>query len=263
MSLNIVIIDDEFLAVSHFLKMIADDTNVNCKHFWKMPEKLLDYAKGNPIDLAFLDIQMENMNGLELAQRLIKLQPKIKIVFVSAYPSYEKAYSSELKENYMGFCTKPYSKESLYVFISEALTLMQSRQVVNISAFGTFRVRVNGIEVDFSSGKSKELLAYLVHKNGEIVNQSEIIDALWLGKDVEHAKRLYRDACYKLRQTLAVYNADRIIDLKRCRAAIVKSSVNCDYWDFLDGKNNAKYAGEYLTEYGWSIGKQEELWECV
>jgi two-component SAPR family response regulator len=45
----------------------------------------LDFLQNNQIDVALLDIEMKNMNGLELANRAIDIQAQMEIVFVTAY----------------------------------------------------------------------------------------------------------------------------------------------------------------------------------
>lgn len=47
-----------------------------------------DYLKEHPIDLLFLDIDMPQMSGFELARTLCKEHPKTLIVFVSAYDQF-------------------------------------------------------------------------------------------------------------------------------------------------------------------------------
>ena len=41
----------------------------------------LAYATENPIDMAFLDINMRGMGGLALAEKIIEIHPDCKIVF--------------------------------------------------------------------------------------------------------------------------------------------------------------------------------------
>ena len=52
------------------------------------PMELLDFARQNQADVAFLDIQMYGMTGLELAKRLKDLIPEINIIFVTGYSQY-------------------------------------------------------------------------------------------------------------------------------------------------------------------------------
>ena len=51
-------------------------------------EQLLKRIETKPVDVVFLDIDMPEMNGLELAKRIIRINKDIVIVFVSAYDHY-------------------------------------------------------------------------------------------------------------------------------------------------------------------------------
>ena len=48
----------------------------------------MEYARENPVEAAFLDIEMPVMNGLVLAQKLRELIPGIVIIFVTGYEQY-------------------------------------------------------------------------------------------------------------------------------------------------------------------------------
>ena len=70
-------------------------------------EEVVDYckhAKGERIDLLFLDIEMQGMSGIELKDRILKEDAVWRIVFVSHYK--EKVFESfGLKT--LGFVVKP------------------------------------------------------------------------------------------------------------------------------------------------------------
>lgn len=49
---------------------------------------LLRFAQQHPLRLAVLDIQLPEGNGIQLAQRLLALQPACQVIFLTAYISY-------------------------------------------------------------------------------------------------------------------------------------------------------------------------------
>ena len=66
-----------------------------------------------PIDLLLTDMMMpEGVSGLDLAERLLGLQPGLKIIFTSGY-SVEEIDSAVLARTHAHFLQKPYSYESL------------------------------------------------------------------------------------------------------------------------------------------------------
>ena len=58
-------------------------------------EEALQRINGTPPDLIFTDIRMDGMNGLELAQKLKKDFPRIRIAMLTGYnfPEYRRAAS--------------------------------------------------------------------------------------------------------------------------------------------------------------------------
>lgn len=97
---NIVFCDDN----RQFLSLLRNAVEKECmKIVSKMEDYLigpafikgkdvLEYIKNNPIDVLFLDIDMPEMSGFELAKVLCRGYPKTKIIFVSAYENF--VYSS-------------------------------------------------------------------------------------------------------------------------------------------------------------------------
>ena len=66
----------------------------------------LAYATENPVDVAFLDINMRGIGGLGLAEKLIELQPRCKIVFCTGYEEYA---IPAFKIHASGYLMKPIS----------------------------------------------------------------------------------------------------------------------------------------------------------
>ena len=66
--------------------------------------------KNTPADIAFLDINMRGMTGVELAKKLKDLCPKINIIFVTGYEEY-KGDAMDLRAS--GYILKPVTKEQI------------------------------------------------------------------------------------------------------------------------------------------------------
>src|SRR5699024_10415720 len=61
-------------------------------------------------DVLFLDIEMPNTNGLELAEKIIEVNPNIEIVFVTAYNEYAV---QAFEVNALDYLLKPVKTERL------------------------------------------------------------------------------------------------------------------------------------------------------
>jgi two-component system LytT family response regulator len=92
--MNILIVDDEKLALSR-LQRILNNLGfcdiVACDDAFGA----LEAAKKTLFDVVFLDISMPDMDGLELAEKILQLEPKTFVIFQSAHDNFAlKAYQS-------------------------------------------------------------------------------------------------------------------------------------------------------------------------
>ena len=79
----------------------------------------LDLMKDHQFQLAFLDVTLPDMNGLELARRLRKLDPSLRFVIVSGYLSKEAAAMAQARdEGLICACiNKPFLHEEILSII--------------------------------------------------------------------------------------------------------------------------------------------------
>jgi len=70
----------------------------------------ITYAKSNNIRIIFSDIEMGDVNGIELSEEFLKINPRTNIIFLTAYADYSiDAWSTGAS----GFMVKPITEESL------------------------------------------------------------------------------------------------------------------------------------------------------
>lgn len=136
----------------------------------------INTQKDSP-DVAFLDIEMPEMSGLELARELKRTSPLTKLVFVTGFTQYAvEAFSLHAD----GYVMKPVSVEKNRAELdnlfraSPAETLKRLR----VQCFGNFEVFLDGEPMRFQYRKTKELLAYLVNRRGAMCSNGEIMAAL-------------------------------------------------------------------------------------
>lgn len=108
-NLKVLIVDDENLALSR-LKRLLNDNNIFDITEFNDPLLALKEISKTKVDLAFLDISMPNISGLELAEILININPKTYIVFQTAY---EEFALDAFKKGGIGYLLKPISNEDI------------------------------------------------------------------------------------------------------------------------------------------------------
>ena len=77
--MNIIAVDDEHLALKSFERAInkaVPDCVLSC---FDAPSKAIIYARDHRLDVAFLDMEMGGMNGLQLAKKLKEIYDKTNI----------------------------------------------------------------------------------------------------------------------------------------------------------------------------------------
>lgn len=87
-SIRCIFVDDEPMGLNVLLSHAGKIPNLNVLGTFASGTEALTFLQSNEVDLAFLDIQMPDLSGLELAKIL---SPAIKIVFITAHPEYAVA----------------------------------------------------------------------------------------------------------------------------------------------------------------------------
>lgn len=119
------IVDDEPLArdeLAHILrrsKKVEIAGEADC-----MEDALQDIVRLKP-EVVFLDIQLAEDSGLDIARRLLELEHRPEIVFATAYDEYAlKAF--EL--NAMDYILKPFDEKRIHQTVEKLLRIQQNRE---------------------------------------------------------------------------------------------------------------------------------------
>jgi len=211
----------------------------------------LESAKVKPFDVAFLDIQMPKTNGVELAKAFKKMNPKSNIVFVTGYSEYMMdAFSLDAS----GYLLKPATADQ----VKHALENLRypirvpSGPSITVQCFGNFEIFHNGEPIHFKYNKSKEVVAFLIDKNGAVASNNEVIIHLW--DDDENHNSYYRNLLKDIQDTFSELGCKDLFYRQRAGASIYPDKVRCDYFDFLAGKPSGinAYNGDYMYQYSWA-----------
>lgn len=253
--MRVIVVDDERLALRQFRFETEGIPWVNLAGAFSNPLEALEYVKDNPIEAAFLDIEMPEMNGIVLAEKLREIDPDLVIIFITGYEQYTLE-ALRVKADY--YLTKPYDSQEIKEVLDRArLLCARQKKRVYIRTFTRFELFVDGTAVYFSNAKAKELLALCVDHKGGTVTIEEAVDKLWEGREYDNrVKNLYRKAVMQIRQVLAEHGAEDVFYGNRGSCQIDVRKVDCDYYELLKGNPEAvrqwKASGKYLEEYSWA-----------
>ena len=247
--MRIIAVDDEKISleslVSSIRAIVAEDEVVSFRY----PEDALEYVKENSCDIAFLDISMAGMTGVELAEELKKYNSEINIVFCTGYGTYRDA-AFELHAS--GYLMKPITPEKVKSELENLRRPIFEKKRLKVQTFGNFEVYVDGKPLAFKYRRTKELFAYLVDRVGAMCTVGEIIGILFEdeGGREDYFQKLRRD----LLSTLEEAGCECAIVHKRGMLGVVISELQCDYYDCLSGKRDflSCYFGEYMTQYSFA-----------
>ena len=107
---NVILVDDSEIILTGGLPVLeAALPNATIAGFTR-PSEAVEYARANKVALAFLDIEMGRMSGLELCQKLLEINPRTNIVFLTAYADYS---FDAWKTGASGFMLKPLTPEGV------------------------------------------------------------------------------------------------------------------------------------------------------
>jgi two-component SAPR family response regulator len=273
--LKIAAVDDEKHALERFETVISSREDVELCGLFDDGDDFLAYIRKHPLDIVFLDIEMPEKTGLELAEEIMTVNPDILVVFATAFNQYA-VEAFEL--NALDYILKPISKERLAKTFERIASRLRPAQKTNtrqvqdnsiyIQCFSSFEVLINGTAAPFSSAKARELLAFLVSRSGSAVSWEQITEALWYENDYEKAHNNLHATVYRLRKWLTEHGIPQILECKRNRYRIIPDQFDCDLYEFekaeLDG-NRAKMQllckGRFMEEngYEWAYPKEAEI----
>ena len=253
--MKIMCVDDEPLMLQ-MLEMAVREAKPDADiEGFDEPEDLLDAAKESGCDVAFLDIHMSGMTGVELAKELKAVNPKMNIIFVTGFSEY-KADAMDMKAS--GYIMKPVTKEEVARELEELRfpIIPKSNALLRVQCFGNFDVFTpDGKPVHFERSRSKEIFAYLVHRHGSSCTTREIAAALFEDEPYDKKQQGYLQTLVSaMIKSLKKIGAEKAVYKSYNALAVNVDAIDCDYYRFqeLDAGAVNAYQNEYMSQYYWA-----------
>lgn len=253
--MRILCVDDEPLMLKMLemaIKEAKPDADITAH---KKQADLLNDAKENGCDIAFLDIHMRGMNGVELAKELKGVNPKMNIIFVTGYSEYA---GEAMSLHASGYIMKPVTKEKIEQELSDLRfpIVPKNDAILKVQCFGNFEVFLpNGERLHFERQRSKEVFAYLVHKQGGSCTTREIAAALFEDEPFDKKQQNHvQQLIYAMMKSLKKADVEEAVNRGYNALAVNPDVLDCDYYRFkeLDAGAVNSYQNEYMSQYYWA-----------
>ncbi|MBO1910236.1 response regulator, partial [Microvirga sp. 3-52] len=278
--MKVVLVDDEQLAVEVLEIVLGKFQDIEIVGKYTDPELALQEITDLNADVIFLDMEMGEFHGLQLAEKLIKKLPNLDIVFVTAHAQFALEAFEVFAVDYL---LKPVSSERLGKTIDELRTRRRNHKNIleeNVTekyllakTMGSFNLLCpNSKEIKWRTQKVKELFLYLWHHNPTPIHRSRILDDIWQDYTEDRAAALMHTTLYQLRKLLReigfvdpvklinehyiinvpvksdFHEIERIIGSTKLSAHLVENMVEL-------------YKGNFLEEedYHWALSTQYKM----
>ena len=251
--MTIICVDDEKLLMEETVSMCKELPQTDTVQGFSDSHDALDWMRTHSPDVALLDINMPDMNGLKLAAEIKRISPDTAIIFLTGYSEYAL---EAFEIHAAGYLLKPVSKERLAAEIAYIAAGKAPRRPPHVEArtFGNFDLLVDGKTVKFKQAKCKELLAYLIDRHGGDVSRAEAFGILYQDRPYDRSMQKQFDVIIRsLKKTLVEYGIAEIFEMSHAKMRILPERFSCDAYRFLDADAAAvnAYRGEYMSNYSW------------
>lgn len=257
-------IDDEPKMLQNLHNAIAEAVPDAEIRDFPLGQAALDAIRGEQLrpDLVFSDIRMPGVSGLELAVKLKLLWPDLGIVFVTGYDEYAlEAFQFHVN----GYVRKPVDADDIRKELAAIanMRLLPRSEKLTVRCFGYFEVFWQERPLHFQRQQTKELLAYLISREGGACTNEQISAALWEDEgDQSITNSRIRTLLSDLRSTLKGIGLENAIIRRRGWIAVDPKQIDCDFYRMRAGDVSAvnAFRGQFMQQYSWAELTAGELY---
>lgn len=209
-----VILEDEIPALDLLEVLVSRHESFTISGTFTNPAEALQQLPELQPDIIFLDVEMPQMNGLELAHRIREVSEQAHIVFTTGHAHYALEAFDVQALDYIVKPVTPKAIERVYGRIArqqssrrtperQAAASNIEAQAPVVTGFGRLEVRNQEQQLlQFPTRISEELFAYLLcHPNRE-VDKWKLSELLWPDMDGERVLRNLHTAIYRVKRVM-------------------------------------------------------------
>ncbi|MBE7088726.1 MAG: response regulator [Clostridiales bacterium] len=253
--IKILAADDEPFALSRLERCIKNSVKEAEVFSFEDPLELLEFAKTTSCDIAFLDVRMYGMTGVEVAKKLKEFNPNINVIFVTGYDEY---VGEAMAMHASGYVTKPVTEEKILQEVADLrypISQTSNKKLI-VKCFGNFEVLdKNQSILHFDRKKAKELLAYLIYKQGASCTVKEVSSVIFEDNRYDsNQQRYFQTIISSLVSSLRAVGAESIVQRSYGNVSVDIKQIDCDWLNFLSGDESQEkfYHGDFMAQYSWA-----------
>lgn len=144
MDLKILIVDDEPVSGAYLQRIIEEVPESQVVHVATSSIEALQQAEIHKPQVVFLDIDMPEMNGLEVAQILLEKQEDIYLVFATAHPDYALQAFELYSYDYI---LKPFNAARIKKTIRRIINHINQPSMPQAKADTIFKLEIKGRKI--------------------------------------------------------------------------------------------------------------------
>ncbi len=249
MRINVLVVDDEPLARSKIVNWLENFDKVDKIQEAQNGFEAQQLIQNSKIDLIFLDIQMPEMSGFELLERIEKLPL---VIFVTAY---DKFAIEAFKVNALDYLLKPFDKERFENSFLRAIE--QIKQIENLE----FAEKLKSL---LDSQSDRKFLEKITVKVGKKISFLEVQEIKWFKAEgnyvnifAENGNFLIRDSLLNLENKLNPQKFQRIHKSYILNTNLIqelKSISHGDYHIFLKDSTKLTLSRNYKEKFCKTLG---------
>jgi two-component SAPR family response regulator len=277
--IKVIAVDDEWYNLEELCGLIEETGFMSVIGKYQNPMKGLEEAKSICPQAAFIDIEMPEIDGITLAEKLLEINPAMIIVFITSWNQYA-VQAFDL--NALDYILKPIKAERFKRMVEKIRCEIkqdipfQSQEII-IKCFDGLKVSIGSVSVKWERAKAEELFAYLLMNHNHYIHKETIIDNLWPEYEPAKALPILQTAICKIRNIFAQVKNEVKLDYSGNRYCLTLKNAKCDYFEVENAlaRYNAEAESTYLAikeacalyhegflaqqGYLWSIEKDEGI----
>ncbi len=280
--MKVILVDDEPLILAHLEKLIQKITGINIIGTYSNAHDVMEAIEHEQPDVIFLDVEMPEVNGIELAERIQSRWSQVNIVFVTAYSEYA-VQAFDL--NAVDYLLKPVSFERMVKTFSrlrkeDKASNHESTIERMVCCFHSLQFKSpsqKNTNIRWRTAKAKELFAFLLQHRGKPISKDIILDLFWPETEIDKGFSHLYTTIYQIRKMLKTVNFNiKIISIDNNYVLDLNGvRFDVEYWEQqvsllpsltketlpLYEEILEMYRGDYLAEDGylWAESERERL----